>query len=149
MKGANSVADGSPRRCPSVIAVNEEFAHRYLSDSDPIGAALRLPGPTDAGYLAEIVAVVRNSKYRTLGEEQRPAIYEVYAQRVTQHRVAHVFVRATENGGPTTRDVAQASAGARSHRLRRREDDEACARVCLPAESSRRRAPRVRLARSA
>ena len=96
---------------PVVIAINEEFAHRYLSDRDPIGTALRLPGPTDAGYLAEIVAVVRNSKYRTLGEEQRPAIYEVYAQRITQHRVAHVFVRVTENGGPTTRDVAQALQG--------------------------------------
>ena len=52
-------------------------------------------------------AVVRNSKYRTLGEEQRPAIYEVFAQRVNQLRVAHVFVRTAEGAGPTTQEVAK------------------------------------------
>ncbi len=96
------------RGAPPVIAVNEEFARRYIPHRDPIGASIRLPGPTEAGYLAEVVAVVRNSKYRTLGEEQRPAIYEVFAQRVNQLRVAHVFVRAGEGAGPTTQEVAKA-----------------------------------------
>ena len=50
---------------------------------------------------------MRNSKYRTLGEEQRPAIYEVFAQRVNQLRVAHVFVRTAEGVGPTTHEVAK------------------------------------------
>ncbi len=96
------------RGAPPVIAVNEEFARRYIPNRDPIGASIRLPGPTEAGYLAEVVAVVRNSKYRTLGEDQRPAIYEVFAQRVNQLRVAHVFVRAAEGTGPTTQEVAKA-----------------------------------------
>ncbi len=96
------------RGAPPVIAVNEEFARRYIPNRDPIGASIRLPGPTEAGYLAEVVAVVRNSKYRTLGEEQRPAIYEVFAQRVNQLRVAHVFVRTAEGVGPTTQEVAKA-----------------------------------------
>ena len=95
------------RGAPPVIAVNEEFARRYIPHRDPIGASIRLPGPTEAGYLAEVVAVVRNSKYRTLGEEQRPAIYEVFAQRVNQLRVAHVFVRTAEGAGPTTQEVAK------------------------------------------
>ena len=95
------------RGAPPVIAVNEEFARRYIPHRDPIGASIRLPGPTEAGYLAEVVAVVRNSKYRTLGEEQRPAIYEVFAQRVNQLRVAHVFVRTAEGVGPTTQEVAK------------------------------------------
>ena len=90
-----------------MIAVNEEFARRYLPHRDPIGASIRLPGPTEAGYLAEIVAVVRNSKYRSLGEEPRPAIYEVFGQRVNQHRVAHVFVRTAEGAGPTTQEIAR------------------------------------------
>ena len=96
------------RGAPPVIAVNEEFARRYIPHRDPMGASIRLPGPTEAGYLAEVVAVVRNSKYRTLGEEQRPAIYEVFAQRVNQLRVAHVFVRTAEGVGPTTQEVAKA-----------------------------------------
>jgi ABC-type antimicrobial peptide transport system permease subunit len=90
-----------------VIAVNEEFARRYMPNRDPIGASIRLPGPTEAGYLAEVVAVVRNSKYRTLGEEQRPAIYEAFAQRVNQLRIGHVFVRTAEGSGPTTQEIAK------------------------------------------
>ena len=61
---------------PVVVAVNEEFVRRYLSGVEPIGARLRLPGPTEAGNLAEVVAVVRNGKYRSLGESQQAAIYE-------------------------------------------------------------------------
>jgi predicted permease len=95
------------RGAPPVIAVNEEFARRYITNRDPIGASIRLPGPTEAGYLAEVVAVVRNSKYRTLGEEQRPAIYEVFAQRVNQLRVGHVFVRTVDGNGPTTQAVTK------------------------------------------
>jgi predicted permease len=99
------------RGAPVVIAVNEEFARRYIPNRDPIGASIRLPGPTEAGYLAEVVAVVRNSKYRTLGEEQRPAIFEVFAQRVNQLRIGHVFVRTTEGNGPTTQEVAKVLQG--------------------------------------
>ena len=95
------------RGAPVVIAVNEEFARRYIPNRDPIGASIRLPGPTEAGYLAEVVAVVRNSKYRTLGEEQRPAVYEVFAQRVNQLRIGHVFVRTTEGNAPTTQEVGK------------------------------------------
>jgi putative ABC transport system permease protein len=95
------------RGAPPVIAVNEEFARRYIPNRDPIGASIRLPGPTEAGYLVEVVAVVRNSKYRTLGEEQRPAIYEVFAQRVNQLRIGHVFVRTVDGTGPTTQEVTK------------------------------------------
>ena len=92
---------------PVVIAVNEEFASRYLSGIEPIGAQLRLPGPTEAGYLAEIVAVVRNGKYRSLGESPRAAIYEVFGQRVNQHRFAHVFVRTLPGATPPPREIAR------------------------------------------
>jgi putative ABC transport system permease protein len=91
---------------PVVVAVNEEFVRRYLADVEPIGAELRLPGPTEAGYLAEVVAVVRNGKYRSLGESQQAAVYEVYGQRVNQHRFAHIFVRARAGAGPSPRDIA-------------------------------------------
>ena len=99
---------------PVVVAVNEEFVRRYLSDVEPIGAQLRLPGPTEAGYLAEVVAVVRNGKYRSLGESQQAAIYEAYGQRVNQHRFAHIFVRSRPGAAPPSRDIAPRAAGARS-----------------------------------
>jgi predicted permease len=92
---------------PVVVAVNEEFVRRYLSDQEPIGVQLRLPGPTEAGVLAEVVAVVRNGKYRSLGESQQPAIYEVYGQRITQHRFAHIFVRARPGAAPPPRDIGR------------------------------------------
>ena len=92
---------------PVVIVINEEFARRHFPDVDPLGTRIRLPGPTEAGYPAEIVGVVRNSKHRSLGEDQQAAIYEVYAQRASRQRVVHVFVRTTPGSGATPRDVAQ------------------------------------------
>lgn len=92
---------------PAVVAVNEEFVRRYLSGREPIGAELRLPGPTEAGYLAEIVAVVRDGKYRSLGESQQAAIYEVFAQRANRIDFAHVFVRSRPGAAPSSRDIAR------------------------------------------
>ena len=106
VKGREFRADDR-RGGPIVIAINEEFASRYLAGIEPIGAQLRLPGPTEAGYLAEIVAVVRNGKYRSLGESPRAAIYEVFGQRVNQHRFAHVFVRTLPDATPPPRDIAR------------------------------------------
>ena len=91
---------------PVVVAVNEEFVRRYLPGVEPIGARLLLPGPTEAGNLAEVVAVVRNGKYRSLGESQQAAIYEVYGQRVNQHRFAHIFVRSRPGAAPPSREIA-------------------------------------------
>jgi len=95
------------RGSPVVVAVNEEFVRRYLLGEEPIGARLRLPGPTDAGYLAEVVAVVRNGKYRSLGESQQAAVYEVFGQRVNQLRFAHVFVRSRPGAAPAPADIAR------------------------------------------
>jgi ABC-type antimicrobial peptide transport system permease subunit len=106
VKGRDFRADDHSS-APVVIVINEEFVRRHFPDVDPIGARIRLPGPTEAGYPAEIVGVVRNSKHRSLGEDQQAAIYEVYAQRASRQRVVHVFVRTTPGSGATPRDVAQ------------------------------------------
>jgi predicted permease len=99
--------DDDRRGGPVVVAVNEEFVRRYLPNEEPIGAKVRLPGPTEAGYLAEIVGVVRNGKYRSLGESQQAAVYEVFGQRVNQFNFAHIFVRARPDATPSPRDIAQ------------------------------------------
>jgi ABC-type antimicrobial peptide transport system permease subunit len=66
-----------------------------------------LPGPNDQPYTAEIVGVVGNSKHRTLGEGQRAAIYEAYAQRSHQQRVAFVFIRVAPGADVPPRDIAR------------------------------------------
>jgi predicted permease len=96
---------------PAAIVINEEFARRYFPDTDPLGAVLLLPGDLDRAAPAEIVGVVRTSKYRSLGEDPTPAMYEAYAQRATVQRVVHVLVQTTSEGAATPRDVAAALAG--------------------------------------
>ena len=92
---------------PAVAIVNEEFVRRYIHDLDPIGLRLMLPGAGEA-YPAEIVGVVANSKHRSIGEAQQPAIYEAFLQRVRGGRVLHVLARVRDSGGAPIRDIRQA-----------------------------------------
>ena len=106
VRGRGFRADDT-RGGPVVIVINEEFARRHFPDVDPLGVRVRLPGATPTGYPAEIVGIVRNSKHRSLGEEQQAAIYEAFAQRANQQRIVHVFVRTRAAASATPRDVAQ------------------------------------------
>jgi predicted permease len=101
LKGREFTADDR-RGAPTVIVVNEEFARRYFDRSDPVGETLMLPGPRNETYPAQIVGIVGNIKQRTLGEEQAPAIFEAYAQRIGRQRVAHLFVRTNPNAATAT-----------------------------------------------
>jgi predicted permease len=78
---------------PRVAIVNAAFVERYFGGDDPIGRQLFLPG-AETSYPVEIVGIVQNSKYRTLGEDQQPAIFEPFVQRGNRNRFVHVVVRA-------------------------------------------------------
>jgi predicted permease len=84
----------SDRPGAAVVAiVNQEFVRRYLPGIDPIGQHLLLPGAEHQSYPAEIVGVVGDSKHRTLGEAQQPAIYEAFLQRGNRQRFVQMVVR--------------------------------------------------------
>jgi predicted permease len=92
---------------PRVVVINEEMARRHFADVDPVGRHLVLPGPEKTGYPAEIVGIVRNSRHRTIGEEQQAAIYEPYLQRGSGSRLVHVLVRTSGDPAAVARDVRQ------------------------------------------
>jgi predicted permease len=92
---------------PTVVILNEEFARRYFAGSDPIGQHLLLPGPADTSIPAEVVGIVANSKHRTIGEEQRPAIYQPFLQGANRDRLVFLLVRTKEDPSASGRAVAQ------------------------------------------
>jgi predicted permease len=90
----------------TVAIVNDEFVRRYIPGGDPVGRHLLLPKGPEETYPAEIIGVVANSKHRTIGEEQQPAIYESFLQR-GNGRVVQMLVRAKGDPAASLRDVQQ------------------------------------------
>jgi predicted permease len=74
---------GSPR----VVIVNETLARRFWA-GDALGK--RLDG-------AEVIGIVRDSKYWTLGETVRPTVYTAYQQRPDSE--VGVFLRTSDMAG--------------------------------------------------
>jgi len=57
---------------PDAVVINETLAQRMWPGEDPIGKPLALRGEKT---MSQVVAVVNNGKYRTLGEAPAPAIF--------------------------------------------------------------------------
>ena len=73
---------------PQAVIVNETFASRYFADENPLGKRISfrdLNGPW-----VEIVGIVRDSKYRTLGENPRPSSYLPLSQNHETGMTLHV-----------------------------------------------------------
>jgi predicted permease len=62
---------------PRVAVVNEAFVRQLFKNENPIGQ--RVSG---GGVSYQIIGVVKNTKSRTLGEQQRPVLYRSLAQSV-------------------------------------------------------------------
>jgi putative ABC transport system permease protein len=81
--------NGSPR----VVVINDEMARRFWPDRDPVGANLTI-GNGKEKQLNEIVGVVENSKYQTLGEAPRPILF----QSILQHEFGGATLIAKTSG---------------------------------------------------
>jgi hypothetical protein len=57
-----------------VVVINEEMARRFWPDRDPLGAVITMRHGKNEER-SEIVGVVKNGKYRTLGEQPRLVLY--------------------------------------------------------------------------
>jgi predicted permease len=62
---------------PRVAVINETAAQQIWPNEDPIGKRFKFFRDTD---FTQVIGIVRNSKYNTLGEEGRPYIYVPLAQ---------------------------------------------------------------------
>jgi putative ABC transport system permease protein len=63
---------------PGIVIVNETFARHYFGGQEALGKRLSVDGAQ--GPWREIVGIVRDSKYMTLGEAARPFAYLPLAQ---------------------------------------------------------------------
>jgi putative ABC transport system permease protein len=70
--------DQDDRSAPLVVIVSEAAARRFWSGENAVGKRLRLAAPD--GQLREVIAVARDTKVRTLGEEPRPYVYRPLSQ---------------------------------------------------------------------
>lgn len=72
------VGDENPA-APNVAVVNEEFVRRFFQDENPIGHTVN-----GGGVPYTIVGVVKNTKSRTIGEDQRPVLYRSIDQSIAK-----------------------------------------------------------------
>ena len=73
---------------PLAVIVNEAFVRRYFEGEDVVGK--RFSFRSQQGPWSEIVGVVRDSKYRTIGEALRPTAYVPLTQNHETGMALHV-----------------------------------------------------------
>ena len=81
--------DGDRDGSLPVVIINEDLARRYWPGGDAIGKRLRLVGDS---LTRQVIGVVKNSNYTTLGEAPQPCIY--LPLRQNPGATATLYVRA-------------------------------------------------------
>ncbi len=71
--------EGDKAGSPDVMVVNQAFAERYWPGEDPVGKKVRTG--RDGQNTAQVVGMVSDGRYRTLGENPRPFMYHSMLQR--------------------------------------------------------------------
>jgi predicted permease len=76
---------------PPVVIINETMARRFWPGRNPLGQRLRIPlNNNNFTPYFEVIGLVKDSKYGTLGEEPQPFFYEAILQSYSQQTVLHV-----------------------------------------------------------
>jgi predicted permease len=75
-----------------VVIINEDLARRYWPAGDALGKRLRLVGDTVS---RQVIGVVRNSNYTSLGEDPQPCVY--LSLRQNPGATATLYVRAARD----------------------------------------------------
>jgi predicted permease len=70
-------ADSDTATSPHVGIINEQFAHRFFSNQNPLGHSI---GTEDGRYQMTVVGVVKDHKYRSISEDPIPMAWYMYAQ---------------------------------------------------------------------
>jgi predicted permease len=79
---------------PAVVVINEQMAERYWPGQDPVGQFITLAGRENRGTPAQIIAVAKNGKYQSLGEDPKPYFYRPFLQEYQPN--AQLIVRAQD-----------------------------------------------------
>ena len=74
-----------------VAIINETMAHRFWPSEDPVGRRFTVPDPGGESRDLEIVGVVRDQKYRHLGDKRRLFVYVPFRQNYLAE--LHLVVR--------------------------------------------------------
>lgn len=84
--------DRDKKGVPRVAVINETMAHRFWPGEDAVGKRFFL-GQVSDGEPVEVVGVVKDGKYRTLGEDPRPYFYMAAAQEYQPQMTLHIRTR--------------------------------------------------------
>jgi len=90
---------------PMVAIINDEFSRRYFRGKNPVGQRVSF---AETNLEIEIVGVVANGKHRTLGEDQRPAVYLPVRQHPDEMRVGFVLARTRGEPAPLIAPIRHA-----------------------------------------
>ena len=92
--------DGDRDGSLPVVIINEDLARRYWPGGDAIGKRLRLVGDS---VTRQVIGVVKNSNYTTLGEAPQPCIY--LPLRQNPGATATLYVRTARDPGSVLGEV--------------------------------------------
>ncbi len=87
--GGREFVESDRKGAVDVAIVNENFARRVFGDINPVGHTFQ----QQEGKPILVVGVAKNSKYFTLGEEGRLAMYSPYAQLQSPQFSLHFLLR--------------------------------------------------------